>query len=519
MSQRERAPGGGTRLTVDRAYRARGRDAAGRWRRAGGSGGGGPPPSPPPGAREPAGRERRSRRAHRAHSRRAPSHPAASERDGLTDPAPAGPGQRRRRRGEAGEDTHTSPPPTRADPQQPGGGARARDGAPDRSRRGWHSRPAHTLTRGGGRAETRAPLHRGGGRAVAGQPTTDKPGPAPRPGARARAGGGGGTAEEGDGRSPPRLHTTPPPGRTVAADTERRPQRAREAPTHQSAPPGLVAERRRPRHGRLAARATRRRQRATGNRTAGQRQGSPTGLQTRRLEGAEPSRHRGAHGVPPPEASSTRAVPWHPRTPTRPAPLGEPWGKPSQRALRGPATRSSRATGPWNALPHARRPTTRAPPQPDPRRAQPAPLSLFFPPFLHSHEWGRQHSARDPAPQEPWRPKGGAGTRQTARPGLGPDTVTGEGEEKGRTRRSVVQAETGKQKQHRTGGGPEAAGRGAHARSEDQRARARRRARARGRARQRRREPGHRVNVRGIPPPPARGRSRDARGASRPQHP
>lgn len=51
VSQRERAPGGGTRLTVDRAYGARGRDAAGRWRRAGGGGGGGPPPPRGAGAR------------------------------------------------------------------------------------------------------------------------------------------------------------------------------------------------------------------------------------------------------------------------------------------------------------------------------------------------------------------------------------------------------------------------------------------------------------------------------------
>lgn len=41
----------------------------------------------------------------------------------------------------------------------------------------------------------------------------------------------------------------------------------------------------------------------------------------------------------------------------------------------------------------------------------------------------------------------------------------------------------------------------------------------RGRARQRRRELGHQVNVHGIPPPPARERSRDAQDASRPQHP
>lgn len=478
------------------------------------------PPSlpPPPGAREPAGRERRSRRAHRAHSRRAPSHPAASERDGLTDPAPAGPGQRRRRRGEAGEDTHTSPPPTRADPQQPGGGARARDGAPDRSRRGWHSRPAHTLTRGGGRAETRAPLHRGGGRAVAGQPTTDKPGPAPRPGARARAGGGGGHGG-GRGRTiPPRLHTTPPPGRTVAADTERRPQRAREAPTHQSAPPGLVAERRRPRHGRLAARATRRRQRATGNRTAGQRQGSPTGLQPGASRGQSQvatGARTGSHRPRPPAQGRSRGTPGRRPGPPPRRTLGQTLaeGPPGPCHPQQPRDRPLERS-PARAATHHPRPAPAGPPT----RAAGAPFSLL-PPFLHSHEWGRQHSARDPAPQEPWRPKGGAGTRQTARPGLGPDTVTGEGEEKGRTRRSVVQAETGKQKQHRTGGGPEAAGRGAHARSEDQRARARRRARARGRARQRRREPGHRVNVRGIPPPPARGRSRDARGASRPQHP
>lgn len=268
----------------------------------------------PPGAREPAGRERRrSRRARRAHSRRAPSHPAASERDGLTDPAPAGPGQHRRRRGEAGEDTHTSPPPTRADPQQPGGGARARDGAPDRSRRGWHSRPAHTLTRGGGRAETRAPLHRGGGRARSRGSQRRTSRDPPHAQARARQSGGGGGARRRKGTDdPPRLHTTPPPGRTVAADTERRPQRAWEAPTHQSAPPGLVAERRRPRHGRLAARATRRRRRATGNRTAGQRQGSPTGFQPGALRGRSQVAtgvRTGSHRPRPPAQGRSRGTP------------------------------------------------------------------------------------------------------------------------------------------------------------------------------------------------------------------
>lgn len=91
-------------------------------------------------------------------------------------------------------------------------------------------------------------------------------------------------------------------------------------------------------------------------------------------------------------------------------PLGEPWGKPSQRALRGPATRSSRATGPWNALPHARRPTTRAPPQPDPRRAQPAPLSLFFPPsFTHT-------SGADSTPPGTRPPKSHGGPRGGGHP-------------------------------------------------------------------------------------------------------
>ena len=63
--------------------------------------------------------------------------------------------------------------------------------------------------------------------------------------------------------------------------------------------------------------------------------------------------HRGPHGVPPPEASSTRAVPWHPRTPT--------W--PPRRALatsRGsgpetPPTPPQSRPAPRNALPHAQR--------------------------------------------------------------------------------------------------------------------------------------------------------------------
>lgn len=343
MSQRERAPGGGTRLTVDRAYGARGRDAAGRWRRAGGGGGGGPPP---PGAREPAGRERRSRRARRAHSRRAPSHPAASERDGLTDPAPAGPGQRRRRRGEAGEDTHTSPPPTRADPPT----TRWRRASEGRS-------PGQVAPRLAQQAGAHAHAGRGPGR----DPGTPPPGgrargrgaaddgqagtrPTPRR-AHARAGGGGGTAEEGGRTIPPRLHTTPPPGRTVAADTERRPQRAWEAPAHQSAATGF---------GSRTEEATTRTPGGKGNeapaKSDGEQDGGPTarephGFPTRCLEGAEPSRHRGAHGVPPPEASSTRAVPWHPRTPTRPAPSANPGANP-RRGPSGPATRSSRATGP-----------------------------------------------------------------------------------------------------------------------------------------------------------------------------
>ena len=116
-----------------------------------------------------------------------------------------------------------------------------------------------------------------------------------------------------------------------------------------------------------------------------------------------------------------------------------------RRGPSGPATRSSRATGPWNALPHARRPTNRAPPTPagPPTRAAGAPFSLLPPLPSLTREWGRQHSARDPAPQEPQRPKGGAGTRQTARPGLGPDTVTGGGRGEEADARSVVQAEAG----------------------------------------------------------------------------
>ena len=359
----------------------------------------------------------------------------------------------------------------------------------------------------------------GRARAVAGQPTTDKPGPAPRPGARApERGVGGARRRKGTDDSPPSAHNTAAGpdgggghGEEAAAGlgSAHTPERAtgfgsrtEEATTRTPGGKGNEAP-----------------AKSDGEQDRGPTAREPHGFPTRRLEGAEPSRHRGAHGVPPPEASSTRAVPWHPRTPTRPAPSANPGANP-RRGPSGPATRSSRATGPWNALPHARRPTTRAPPQPDPRRAQPAPLSLFFPPFLRSRERGRQHSARDPAPQDPWRPKGGAGTRQAARPGLGPDTVTGEGEEKGRTRaRSSEPRRRGKKKAAQNGRWAGGCGEGAHARSEDQRARARRRARARGRARQRRREPGHRVNVHGIPPPPARGRSRDARGASRPQHP
>lgn len=152
----------------------------------------------------------------------------------------------------------------------------------------------------------------GRARAVAGQPTTDKPGPAPRPGARAPERGVGGARRRKGTDDPPRLHTTPPPGRTVAADTERRPQRAWEAPTHQSAPPGLVAERRRPRHGRLAARATRRRRRATGNRTAGQRQGSPTGFQPGALRGRSQVAtgvRTGSHRPRPPAQGRSRGTP------------------------------------------------------------------------------------------------------------------------------------------------------------------------------------------------------------------
>lgn len=117
-------------------------------------------------------------------------------------------------------------------------------------------------------------------------------------------------------------------------------------------------------------------------------------------------------------------------------PLGEPWGKPSQRALR-PCHPQQPRDRPLGTLSRTRGdppPAPRPGPAGPPTRAAGAPFSLLSPSFLHSREWGRQHSARDPAPQEPWRPKGGAGTRPTARPGLGPDTVTGEGEEKGRTR-------------------------------------------------------------------------------------
>ena len=232
----------------------------------------------------------------------------------------------------------------------------------------------------------------------------------------------------------------------MAADTERRPQRAWEAPTHQSAPPGLVTERRRPRHGPPGGKGSEAPAKSDGETgPRAQRQRSPTRVSNQAPRGSRakspPGRARGptARGlqhkggpVAPPDADAAR-------------PPQRTLGANPRRGPSGPATRSSHATGPWNALPHARRPTNRAPPTPagPPTRAAGAPFSLLPPLPSLTREWGRQHSARDPAPQEPQRPKGGAGTRQTARPGLGPDTVTGGGRGEEADARSVVQAEAG----------------------------------------------------------------------------
>ncbi|XP_038307552.1 collagen alpha-1(I) chain-like [Canis lupus familiaris] len=205
------------------------------------------------------------------------------------------------------------------------------------------------------------------------------PGTRPTPGARARqggdaAGGGGGRRET---TAAPRHHTTPPPGgggerRTRAG----RPQRAgkRRAPRGARHRVGGTDGRRtggggreRTRTGETAAggqpgpgerRAGAGEERTAGHRGGGGREGGFGKPQ--KAPGRPRSGRPGARGVPPPEASSARAVPRHPRTPARPprrapsnlAGLGggppPPFTRPRRLSHRGriAPTRSSSQTGP-----------------------------------------------------------------------------------------------------------------------------------------------------------------------------
>lgn len=147
----------------------------------------------------------------------------------------------------------------------------------------------------------------------------------------------------------------------------------------------------------------------------------------------------GAHGVPPPKASSTRAVPWHPRTPTRP-PAG-----PGNLAGLGPQPPRHR-----HDRPRERSPARAATPTPpthtllDQRPARG--LSLLT--------RGREHFARGRPPPPPHTKPLAAGegtTPNSGEAGFGPERA-----DRGHDTPSAIWS----RRAQRGGGGPVATGRG-----------------------------------------------------------
>ncbi|XP_038313519.1 serine/arginine repetitive matrix protein 2-like [Canis lupus familiaris] len=387
--------------------------------------------------------------------------------------------------------------------------ARGRGTGTPGGRAGDGSGPS-TRSRGpevGRRARARTPpRHRGDARGARTANGEWPPGTRPTPGARARqggdaAGGGGGRRET---TAAPRHHTTPPPGGGGKRRTRRE---GRSGPGKRRAPRGArhrvgkTDDGRGRTFGKGRGRETPRRPGASQAPENGERERWRRGPRatargfreasegTWEAEVGRPGAHAGSHRPRPPAQGRSRGTRGR-----RPGPHGGP-----QATSRGSGapTATVHATGsPENALPHTR---NDAPPQHPPR------ASLL--PFL-----GGPRALRPGTPPP----------RATAAKGGGQDTQ----QRRGRFRsteggvRGAARAAPPRPcgRGTRAGGGAGRRRRGGGA----QRARAGR-ARGKGpvpgRARQRRREPGHRVNAHGIPPPPARGRSRDARDAGRPQHP
>lgn len=206
-----------------------------------------------------------------------------------------------------------------------------------------------------------------------------------------------------------------------------------------------------------------------------------------RAQGRPPGRTRGSHRPGPP---STRAVPWHPGTPTRPP---------------GRALATSRGPGPDHRATVATRPSTeRSPARTTADALQP----------------------RVPLDRTGARSSSSRGTESTS-PGddrpLLPRPIEGQGGDDTQQRRGRFRSRGGRSRdtQHAfshpveagaggwgwVGGDGEGGAQRATAGSAWGWGRLGRKG-----THQRRREPGHQVNVRGIPPPPARERSRDARG-------
>ncbi|XP_038381422.1 collagen alpha-1(I) chain-like [Canis lupus familiaris] len=409
-------------------------------------------------------------------------------------------------RGDKGASPATPSPP---DGPDGGGGPRAGDGDARWSRRG-RQRAEHALTRAGGGAPGQSPnpspppgrRARGADRPTASWP----PGTRPTPGARARqggdaAGGGGGRRET---TAAPRHHTTPPPGGGGKRRTRREGRSGsgkRRAPRGARHRVGKTDDGRGRTFGKGRGRETPRRPGASQAPENGKRERWRRGPRatargfreasegTWEAEVGRPGAHAGSHRPRPPAQGRSRGTRGR-----RPGPHGGP-----QATSRGSGapTATVHATGSLeNALPHTR---NDAPPQHPPR------ASLL--PFL-----GGPRALRPGTPPP----------RATAAKGGGQDTQ----QRRGRFRSTEGGVRGAARAAHprpcgrgtRAGGGAGRRRRGGGA----QRARAGR-ARGKGpvpgRARQRRREPGHRVNAHGIPPPPARGRSRDARDAGRPQHP
>ncbi|XP_048963951.1 collagen alpha-1(I) chain-like, partial [Canis lupus dingo] len=379
----------------------------------------------------------------------------------------------RRRRGETRALTRHPLPPDGPD----GGGGGPRAGTDAGGRAGAGSGPSTRSDGGGAPGQSRTPpRHRGerGPRTANGERT---PGPDPRPGTRApggdAAGGGGGGGDDGG----PRHHTTPPPGAGASGGRGGRPQRAGKRRAPGSAAPGRQDGRRTGRaFGKGAERApaqgppgAERRAGAVEERTAGHREGLSGSL--RHLGGEVGA--QGARGVPPPEASSARAV-RHLRTPAGPT------AGPSNPA--GPGAQPPPFTRPVLRERSRTRATTPSPNTPArlllPFLGGPRALRLGRPPS-HGGQGGKTPNSGEagfgPRRAElgrAWRP---ATVRSGTRAG------GGGGRSAGRRRRTAARAE-------KRGEGPVPKGA------------------------QRRREPGHRVNAHGIPPPPHEGGTRDRRG-------